>query len=369
MKNKKYRKALEGLHMVNLQHSYPYRMRLGEDNVDSLQSSYQYRLRLGLYGGLRTIVILIMMVSLVMEAAGVVFPRPLKKGDRIAIVAPAGPVKYENVEGAVNVLQAAGYEPVVYPSVHGSLGQFSGTPEERLKDMKDAFTDPEIRAVICARGGYGAVHLLDSLSALPLLDDPKWVVGFSDITAIHGLMASKGIASIHGPMALHISRGMDEPENAVFFDMLRGNYPEYTFPPNPLNHHGSAAGKLIGGNLSVIEGLVNTPYDMLQPGTILFIEDVAEEIYKLQRIMYRLKLAGVLDRLNGLIIGQFTEIPPGANYESVEPMMSEILEEYPDLPVAFDIPIGHIRNNAPVIESANATLEITPEGVRLDMRN
>lgn len=344
-------------------------MRLGEVKVDSLQRSYPHRMRLGGNWEMRTVVILIMMVSFVMGAAQVVFPRPLKEGDKIAIVAPAGPVKYENVEGAVNVLTEAGYQPVVYPSVHGSMGQFSGTPEERLKDMKDALTDPEIRAVICARGGYGAVHLLDSLSALPLLDDPKWVVGFSDITALHGLMVSKGIASIHGPMALHISRGMEEPENAVFFRMLRGDYPEYTFEPNPLNHNGAAKGKIIGGNLSVIEGLVNTPYDLIQPGTILFIEDVAEEIYKLQRIMYRLKLAGVLDRLNGLIIGQFTEIPPGANYESVEPMMSEILEDYPDLPVAFDIPIGHIRNNAPVIESANAILEITPEGVRLDMRN
>lgn len=296
-----------------------------------------------------------------------VFPAPLKPGDKIALVAPAGPVKKERVEGAVRILKEQGYEPVVYPTVYMENGQFSGTQEERLEDIKEALLDSEIRAVICARGGYGAVHLLDSLRALPLENDPKWVVGFSDITAIHGLMADKGIASIHGPMALHISRGLTEPENETFFDILKGNYPEYKFQSHSFNHPGRAEGKLLGGNFSVMEGLVNSPYDLIQPGTILFVEDTDEEIYKLQRMMYQMKLSGVLGNLKGLILGQFTNIPEGLNYEKVEPMMRDILAEYPELPVAFDIPIGHIRHNSPVIISSYATLDVGPDSVMLKM--
>ena len=310
----------------------------------------------------------VMMAAMVREAEAVIFPCPLKEGDRIAIIAPAGPVNQDYVEEAVKVLRKAGYEPTVYSTVHGSMGQFSGTVEERLKDTREALTDPEIRAVICARGGYGAVHLLDSLAALPLEEDPKWLVGFSDITALHGLMASKGIASIHGPMALHISRGMEEPENAIFFDILKGKYPSYSFQANELNHLGKAEGKLLGGNLAVLEGLIKTPYDLVQPGTILFIEDVEEPVYKLQRMMYQLKLSGALDNLSGLIIGQFTEIPKGQNWDSATPMLEEILADYPDLPVAFDVPIGHIRHNIPMIESSFATLDVTPDGVTLKLR-
>lgn len=321
---------------------------------------------------MREIIIILMTIFLTGEIMGennksILFPEPLKKGDTIAIVAPAGPVKIERVEGAEKILRQQGYVPVVFPTVYEKNGQFSGTVEERLRDMKEALTNPGIRAVICARGGYGAVHILDSLSALPLERDPKWVVGFSDISAIHGLMASKGIASIHGPMALHISRGLSEPENVVFFDMLKGKYPEYTFQPDTNNHIGHAEGKLVGGNFSVIEGLINTPYNLIEPGTILFLEDVGEEIYKLQRMMYQMKLSGVLPNLKGLLLGRFTDSPEGENFDTVEEMMSDLLSEYPELPVAFNIPVGHIRHNSPMIVSSRATLDITPDEVRLKM--
>ena len=308
-----------------------------------------------------------MLGGIMKDSGATVFPRPLKKGDKIAIIAPAGPVRPQLVEEAAKVIRERGYMPLIFPTVYKENGQFSGTPEERFNDMKKALLDPEIRAVICARGGYGAVHILDSLSALPLQEDPKWVVGFSDISAIHGLMASKGIASIHGPMALHISRGMEEPENATLFAMLEGEYPTYTFAPDSLNHLGTAQGKLLGGNISVLEGLVNTPYDILQPGTILFIEDVSEEIYKIQRMLYQLKLSGVLPNLKGLIIGQFTEMPKGMNYETAEPMIRDMMADYPDLPVAFNVPVGHIRHNTPMIVSSFSTLEVKPDGVTLKM--
>ena len=299
------------------------------------------------------------------RASAVIIPPPLEEGDKIAILAPAGSVKAESVEGAAAVIRQLGYEPVIYPTVHMRNGQFSGTHRQRFEDLKKAFADPEIRAILCARGGYGLVHNLDSLAALPIEDDPKWVIGFSDISALHALLASKGIASIHGSMARHISRGMGEKENVNLFDILRGKFPVYSLPADSRNHKGYAEGKLLGGNLAVIQALINTPYDVISPGTILFIEDVDEPIYKIERIMYQLRLSGILDKLDGLILGQFTGYKPDENHYSMEQMFAEVLADYPDLPVAFNVPIGHIRHNIPVIMSADACLEIRDSGVTL----
>lgn len=293
-------------------------------------------------------------------------PEPLKPGDKIAILAPSGPVKRERVDGAAKVIRELGYEPVIYPTVNMHNGQFSGTAAQRFADLKKAFLDPEIRAILCARGGYGLVHNLDSLDLLPIENDPKWVIGFSDISALHALMAKKGIASLHASMASHIMRGLEEEENAVLFEILAGEFPAYEFEPDRRNHPGHAEGKIIGGNLSVIQALIGTPYNVIEPGTILFIEDVSEEIYKIERIMYQLKLMGILDNLKGLIIGQFTEYRKGENFDTVEQMMEKILKDYPELPVVFNAPIGHVRHNVPVIESAHAVLDVSPEEVVLE---
>lgn len=299
------------------------------------------------------------------DLGAVIFPTPLQEGDKIAILAPAGHVRPERVEGAAEVIRDLGYEPVIYPTVYLRNGQYSGTDAERLEDLRDAFLDPEIRAILCARGGYGLVHIMDSVAALPLRSDPKWVIGFSDVSALHAVMASKGIASIHASMAQHIARGMEEEENVFLFDILTGSLPSYTFPSDSRNHIGRAEGKLLGGNLAVIQALINTPYDIIQPGTILFIEDVEEPIYKIERIMYQLKLAGILDNLKGLIIGRFTDYKPGENYVHMEDMFADFLSDYPDLPVVFNAPIGHVRHNMPMIESANVILEVSPELVSL----
>lgn len=313
--------------------------------------------------------ILAMMMTTVMTGKATVVPEPLKPGDKIAILAPASPVAWSKVEGAAKVIEQLGYEPVIYPSVKLHDGQFSGTPAQRLADLKDAFANPEIRAILCARGGYGMVHNLDSLAKLHLENDPKWVIGFSDISAFHALMASKGIASIHASMVHHIQRGMEEPENEVLFEILQGEFPTYEFEPDRRNHHGHAEGKLLGGNLSVIQALIGTPYNVIEPGTILFIEDVAEEIYKYERIMYQLKLMGILDNLKGLIIGQFTETRRGENYKTVEEMLEKVLKDYPELPVVFNAPIGHVRHNVPMIESVEVVLDVTPEAVVLEFKN
>lgn len=290
-----------------------------------------------------------------------IFPAPLKKGDKIAICSPAGPVKHDIVHKAIPVLEEQGWIPVVMPHALGKFGHFSGTDDERFDDMKSAILNPEIKAIICARGGYGVVHNLDRLAQLPLRDNPKWIVGFSDISALHALMASNGIASIHASMCAAIQKGKDDPDNDALFRILAGERPAHIFDAHPYDRHGIAAGTLLGGNLAVLAELINTPYDIIKPGTILFLEDVAEPIYKIERIFYQLKLSGVLENLAGLIVGQFTEYKPDDNYKAMEDMIRDITANC-KYPIAFNVPVGHVDHNIPLIESAKVTLKVSPSG-------
>lgn len=295
----------------------------------------------------------------------VAMPRPLRDGDKIAIVSPAGPIDSTLVFAAADTLRSLGYVVDIKPHVSGHEGIYSGTDAERLADLRDALSDTTVRAILCSRGGYGAVHLLDSLSTLPLQADPKWLIGFSDISALHALLASRNIASIHGSMCKAMALGPDNEDNATLLAMLRGYRPAYDLPADSLNRTGHARGRLLGGNLAVIADLINTPYDVIQPGTILFIEDVEEPIYKIERILYQLRLSGVLARLGGLVVGQFTGYRPTDSYETMERMIADMVAPY-SYPVAFNAPIGHVDHNVPVIQSATVTLDVTPDGARLD---
>ena len=289
------------------------------------------------------------------------YPQPLKRGDQVAICSPAGPIAPEKVEGAAAVLRAHGWEVEIMPHTFGRNGYYSGTAEERYDDLSRALLDPTVRAVICSRGGYGVVHILDKLSRLPLADDPKWVAGFSDISALHALMASKGIASIHSSMTAHIMLGLDDPDNAALIRILEGERPAYTFPAHQYDRQGIADGTLLGGNVAVLAELIGTPYDIMQSDTILFIEDVDEPIYKIERQLYQLKLRGVLSQLRGLIVGQFTEYKADSNHSSMEAMVRDMVAEY-SYPVAYNVPIGHVDHNIPLIESAHVTLKVSPSG-------
>lgn len=314
---------------------------------------------------LTSIVSILLAVFAMSCSKSVIYPQPLKKGDKIAILAPAGPVDSAMVLEAADTLRAMGFEPEVYPTCYTRHGHFSAPDAERLADLRRAFTDPSVRAILCARGGYGAALLLDSLADLPLRKDPKWVIGFSDISALHSLMASRGIASVHASMAKQMALGPDDANNRRLIDILQGDFPTYTFPANPFNHLGTATGRLVGGNLAVIQALIATPYDIIRPGTILFIEDVSEPVYKIERIIYQLRMSGAIKNLKGLIIGQFTDYAQDANHDTMEAMIATALADYPDLPVAFDVPVGHVDHNVPVIESAHAELTVAPNGVTL----
>lgn len=291
----------------------------------------------------------------------IIFPAPLKKGDKIAVCSPAGRIKPEVVEPAVDVLRRHGWKVEVMPHVYGETGSFSGTPDERFADLRAAFEDPDTRAILCSRGGYGVIHIMDRLNKLPLEKDPKWVIGFSDISALHALMARKGIASIHSSMATHIKEGADDPDNAALFDILEGGRPAHIFDSHEYDRQGIATGTLRGGNLAVLAELINTPYDLLRPDSILFIEDVSEPIYKIERILYQLRLSGLLDKTRGLIVGQFTDYKPDGIHETMEEMIRDTIADY-SFPVAFNVPVGHVDHNIPLIESAKVTLKVSPSG-------
>lgn len=290
-----------------------------------------------------------------------VYPRPLRCGDRIAIVSPASIINPDYLTGAARVIEAQGWEPVIAPSALGKYGSYSAPSSERLADLRSALTDPSVRAILCARGGYGCVHLLGSIETSWLLKDPKWLIGFSDVSALHALTGSVGIASVHGPMCKQLSlHGADDPSVAALFSILRGEEVKIPTPPHPFNRQGIAEGRLIGGNLAVLDGLAATPFDPMEhaDGAILFIEDIAEPIYKVERILWRLRLSGVFEKISALIVGQFTEWQPDRNYTDIYRMIADMTAPY-TFPVAFGFPAGHVDLNLPLLLNAPAHLSVT----------
>lgn len=304
------------------------------------------------------------------------YPTRLKPGDKVAIVSPATVVKEEFITGAATFMENHGYVPLVMPAALGpSAGSFAASHESRRNDLRDAVENPEVGAILCARGGYGCVHLIaDPLLGNAVTANPKWLIGFSDVSALHALWHSCGVASIHGPMAKHIAT--EAPDNPCTGELLRliSGKPtmDYTFPSSsPYNRPGKACGELRGGNLAVLNGLADTRFDMLavddEEDVILFIEDISEAIYAVERMLMRLHISGTLSRLRGLIVGQFTEYRPDKNFETMEAMIDSLLTRYriSGMPVTFSFPIGHVSANYPLVEGAQVELTVTPEYVNL----
>lgn len=294
-----------------------------------------------------------------------IIPRSLGPGAKIAIVSPSSIIKPQNVYNALPVLRDRGWEPVVSPHAFDRHGSFAGTDDNRYSDLAEALTDPEVDAILCSRGGYGAVHLLERLARLPLEDTPKWLIGFSDISALHALLTSRGIASIHAPMAKALAdHGGDNADNRALLDFLAGEGLEYSLDPSPMNRPGDATGLLVGGNLSVISDLVGTPFDVIKPRRILFIEDVNEPIYKIERMLYQLRLSGVLADLAGLIVGKFSGCAPDADFASVNNIVADLTRDY-SYPVAYDIPVGHVTHNIPLVCGAACSLSVGESSVEI----
>lgn len=311
------------------------------------------------------------------NSRNIITPAPVRDGDVVAIVAPATTINPEYVAGAVSALEALGWRVRVMPHTLGPAdGSYASSESDRLADFVAAYADAEVRAILCARGGYGCIHFIDKVDEAMLAADPKWVIGFSDVSALHAMMRRAGVRSIHSSMAKHLTLfPADDPCNASLVKILRGARElDYTSAPDPRDIHGTGSGRLVGGNLAVLDGLVGTPFDMLvpQPGeeAILFIEDIGEAIYRTERMVRRLALCGALQRYKGIVVGQFTESRADMNFPTTADMLRRRLPEWgvDGIPVAFNFPIGHTDCNLPVVSGADARLDVSGHGTRLTLK-
>lgn len=307
-------------------------------------------------------------------------PPTLKKGDKVLILSPASKIDKRFLKGATERLESWGLMVELSEHAASSNGYYSSSIKHRLEDLQHALDDPTIKAILCSRGGYGVVHLVGKLDFTLFRQYPKWVIGFSDITILHNMIQHEGFASLHAPMARHLTI---EPANdfctLALKDILFGQFtidraksvtPEssgfsYTTSAHKLNHKGSASGTLRGGNLAVAYGLRGTPWDIPAEGTILFIEDVGERPHAVERMIYNLKLGGVLEKLSGVIIGQFTEYEEKKTLgKELYGAIADLLKEY-DYPVCFGFEVGHVTRNLPLINGANVTLAVEKNEVKL----
>ncbi len=289
-------------------------------------------------------------------------PAYLKKGDTIGITCPAGYMKKKKAQVCIETLQKWGLNVMVGKTLgSNSDNYFSGTDEQRSNEFQAMLDDKNIRAILCGRGGYGVGRIIDKLDFSKFKKNPTWIVGYSDITVLHCHLFSKlKTASLHAPMAAAFN---DNPDNNLFIQALRialfGKKATYNFSPSLLNKNGNCEGELIGGNLALLSNVIGTDSEPDTKNKILFIEDIGEYIYNVDRMMYQLKRSGKLSQLAGLIIGQFTEMkdtdrPFG---KSVYEVIHEIVQEY-DYPVCYNFPVGHCNENYTLKVGAKFLLSI-----------
>ncbi len=311
----------------------------------------------------------------------IVIPPEVRKQGKVALVGPATRIKPEIVAELVKLNlecpeEFPGSELIVYPSAldEYACGSYAASLAQRVADFKDAWSRDDVDLVICARGGYGCVQLLDYLTVDFIKAHPKWLVGFSDVSALHALMLKCGIASIHGGMAKQLVEDTDAGYGGyrkVFKHLVESSAPkiEYKVAPHEYNIYGESHGILLGGNFAVLNGLGGTPYDIMKESlnrdVILFLEDVSEPIYAVERMLYRLHLQGVLGAVKGILFGQFTDWKSDRNHDTMYDMIKSWLTEWGiSCPVAFDFPVGHNERNVPLIEGGRASVKINASGVK-----
>ena len=293
-------------------------------------------------------------------------PDYLKTGDKIALISPSYFTPMENVEKTAEVLRNWGFVPVVGPNVGKIfLGQYAGTVDERISDLRWALKDPDIKAIICNRGGYGIIQFINLLSLKEFVDSPKWLVGFSDISTLHGLLSRAGIMSIHGTMSSFIANGPIDASCILLRDLLIGQVPRYELPPHKYNIYGKASGTLVGGNLCTFVPNLHTQADAtLAKNLIIFIEEVEESMHNIDRQLRILQLNGVLDRCNGLIIGEMKDCGDEFTYESIEAMINDMLKEY-HIPLLCGFPAGHGDIKLPLVMGALVTIDVRNYGATI----
>jgi muramoyltetrapeptide carboxypeptidase len=290
-------------------------------------------------------------------------PEYLKAGDTVAIVAPSGVLNdHENyINKAKKLLESWELNVIVGKNVFNNYGHFSGTDKERTKDFQRALDDKTISAIWCARGGYGAMRIIDDLDYTEYLKTPKWIIGYSDITAIHNDLHILGSESIHSIMCKNLEDKDINNDRSIqaLKDVLFGNKLSYNFNNKPENKLGKTSGQIVGGNLTLLHGLIGSKSSINTDGKILFIEDLGEYHYHIDRMLISLKRAGYFDNCNGLVVGGFSDLrknttPFGKNIKEI---ILDAVKEF-DFPVLFDFPAGHEELNMPIILGRNIIMDI-----------
>ncbi len=297
-----------------------------------------------------------------------IFPPTLRPDDLIAITCPAGAVEPFEHEGARSFLMYQGYEVHVGKTVGSSYHRFAATDEHRLIELQSLLDNPTVGAILCGRGGYGTMRIVEQLDLSAFIQHPKWLIGFSDITCLHSFIQKETqVVTLHG----HMLKGFQPPHydpvsTQYMMDLLRGERPEYVWQSAHAQEV-SASGRLVGGNLALLSDLVGTIADIDTEGTILFVEEVSEYYYNIDRMMMQLRLAGKLSGLSGLLLGAFTdtqdnEVPFG---ESVYEIMQRVTKDY-GIPIFSGLPAGHQDRNWPLLLGADYT--VSQRGTEVSLR-
>ena len=298
-------------------------------------------------------------------------PEYLNVGDKVALISPSYFTPMETIEGAANVFRSWGLETVIGPNVDKVLdGKIGGTVEERVSDIRWALMDPSIKAIFCNRGGYGTIQLIDQLPFDEVKAARKWIIGFSDISTLHGFWNRAGVMSIHGTMSSFLAKGGTDVTSTMMRDLLLGKVPRYEVPAHEQNILGQASGVLVGGNLCTIAPNVGSKADATKGhDLILFVEEIGENMRNIDRQMRILKMNGVFERCKGVILGEFVSCGTEFTDEngkviSIEAMLHDLLAEY-HIPVLCGFPAGHDDINLPLVMGAPVTIDVRTDGATL----
>ena len=290
-------------------------------------------------------------------------PPYLKAGDTVAKVAPSGILndREREVQQAVELLKSWNLNVIVGSHVFSKADHFAGTDEERCEDFQNVLDNPRISAIWCARGGYGTVRILDKLDYTQFKKHPKWLIGYSDVTALHNQVHNAGVQSIHALMCVSLTEDLTEIEASVssFKEAIFGNPRNYVLEGSNYNRIGEASGPLVGGNLTMLHTMLGSEESIDTSGKILFIEEIGEYKYHIDRMLQSLKRAGYFDNCNGLIVGDMSKMRTNTTLwgTSVEQLIRDALTDY-DFPIAFNMPAGHEKDNRALILGRTVELKV-----------
>ncbi|NBP71517.1 MAG: LD-carboxypeptidase [Cytophagia bacterium] len=298
-------------------------------------------------------------------------PSALRLGDSVGIVAPARKIDASLIDSAKLMIESWGLKVELGQHlVTDDHAYFSAADDKRLTDFQYFIDADHIRAIICARGGYGTTRIIDRLDFKKFLEHPKWITGYSDITALHLKLQSMNVQSLHGTVPALFNKQGAEPSVANLKAMLFGEQPSIQVKADKQNKLGVVSAQLIGGNLSLLVDSLGTSSEIMSAGKILVVEDVGEHYYRIDRMMVQLKRAGKLKDVKGLVVGYFTDIKESVLpfNESIKDIIRHHTQEY-NFPIAFNFPIGHEEPNLSFIEGAFAIFEVTEQASTLTYKN